>query len=169
MAATVFFFRRLPIGDEKWFLNSNLRVAADVRRRKLSKRAERPPRYLGGYEFRNHFEALGPALVTIFRLAHGDYHDHQPIDGRQGPSSTASWLGAFLRNLFIPKGLRQSAQGCDEGATLGQRPEFSSTLQGLRQRRFVCDLRRDGRNPVGVENPVRAHPRVARSAQPWAE
>jgi hypothetical protein len=67
----------------------------------------------------------------------------------------------WLRPL-IPTGLRPPAQGCEEQATLGQRPKESSTLKGLRQRLDDCQTARRGcHNPFRVVSHLCVSPRVA--------
>src|SRR6266850_7615682 len=63
----------------------------------------------------------------------------------------------------IPKGLRLSAQSCEERATLGHRSQIFSNPERV----AACGSRFDA-TPLGLTNPLTPIPRVARSSQPWA-
>jgi len=73
---------------------------------------------------------------------------------------------AEARAPRTPPGFKNSAQGCDEGATLGSRRDNGSNRERVKdtdgQDTFLC-------NPFRVETPLVALPRVAPSSQPWAE
>jgi hypothetical protein len=64
----------------------------------------------------------------------------------------------------IPKGLNQSAQGCEARATLGGLPKTVSTPTGLHPAR-----RNVAATPLGLRLFFARSPRVARLSQPWAE
>src|ERR1043166_3136718 len=69
----------------------------------------------------------------------------------------------------IPKGLRPSAQGCEERATLGKNEKEGINPEGLVVRLFcVSEPQRPCHNPFRVEPAPRSKPRVARSSQPCA-
>jgi hypothetical protein len=63
----------------------------------------------------------------------------------------------------IPTGLHNSAQSCDEGATLGRSRKFSNNAEGV-----AASRERIGCNAFSVDAVVAAYPRVAPSSQPWA-
>ena len=68
----------------------------------------------------------------------------------------------------ILKGFQHSAQGCDERATLGQRPKMSLNPEGVESWVGRLNLK-PCLNPFRVVVIVDSLPRVARSSQPWAE
>src|SRR5437667_8436108 len=73
--------------------------------------------------------------------------------------------GGAVRDIqFAPTGQWHPAQG-----TAKRYP--GNKHRNLDQPQRGCGTRqRDrGRNPVGVENPLYARPKVARAAEPWAE
>ena len=65
--------------------------------------------------------------------------------------------------FFAPTGLRHSAQGCEERATLGQHRVLISTPTGLHPRRLVMQPFQGWKYMVGRV------PRVGAARQPWAE
>jgi hypothetical protein len=73
-------------------------------------------------------------------------------------------IGERQNGGSIPTGLYPSAQGCDEGATLGSSSRRSSIPTGLHRPLVSCC------NPVGVGHDFGLSPRVASQARrPWAE
>ncbi|MSU57680.1 MAG: hypothetical protein EXS35_05780 [Pedosphaera sp.] len=54
----------------------------------------------------------------------------------------------------IPTGFRPKAQGCDAGATLGQRPERFTNRNAVAALPFLSAARGVSHNPVGVDENV---------------
>src|SRR5438445_3306233 len=60
-----------------------------------------------------------------------------------------------LHTIPIPQGLRPSAQGCEERATLGKGSTEAPTLKGLRQADASSDVGKDGATTLSGLNPGR--------------
>ena len=71
--------------------------------------------------------------------------------------------------LKIPTGFRQSAQSCEQRATLGKREKRIPTLKELCPLVNQKRINDNDATRVGVVDVSECEPKVAPSSQPWAE